>query len=523
MGDMRLAGWTGVVWCVMTAAGWAQPPGVEAPIHAAPNQVGVAAAVQGNVQLARPTQVGHIAKSGEPVFLNDTITTDAQSHLQIMLLDQTIFTIGPNSAIVIDTFVYDPNTDAGKVSATIVKGVFRFVSGRIAHQNPENMKVKLPTGTIGVRGTIVSGVVEGDTATVALIGPGSITVSNAGTSVDIGRVGFGTTIGGITSAPTIPAFVPPAQMQAMAQALGPMIEARAAQQGSSEQAASQQQGGTEGPSSQTAPTQAGQGTTPSATGQFGSFQGQPGQMPSGFSMEQAGQYAAMMGSGAFGQFGQPGTEGSFGQMGGMMMGQMGGPMMMGMTGQFGTAGFYGGNFSSFNTTGFFGFFSGTTTSTPPLNSTQTTSGQTSQILAGITKLDELRTIQTGVGHFSRIDPNGFTQTSPGGTRTGSMRVDFDIDFGSRTVGGGNSKLVIAVASGPSPINQTMNLTSQSFATGTGNAVFSQTAGGLTGTFTLNNTPGVIANNLTATATFSQGNQQGSGTMTNIAGSSGPSP
>jgi hypothetical protein len=80
--------------------------------------------------------------------------------MQILLLDQTVFTIGPESELVIDEFVYDPKTNAGKLSAEITKGVFRFVSGKIAHEKPEDMNVKLPAGTLGVRGTMVAGRVD---------------------------------------------------------------------------------------------------------------------------------------------------------------------------------------------------------------------------------------------------------------------------------------------------------------------------------------------------------------------------
>ncbi|MBT4907881.1 MAG: hypothetical protein HON62_13445, partial [Rhodospirillaceae bacterium] len=64
-------------------------------------RAGVAAAVRGDVVLiaAAPQQanrtVGKNVQSGDPVFLGDTIETGPESGLQIMLMDETIFTIGP--------------------------------------------------------------------------------------------------------------------------------------------------------------------------------------------------------------------------------------------------------------------------------------------------------------------------------------------------------------------------------------------------------------------------------------------
>ena len=117
------------------------------------NQVGIAAAVRGVVNISTPGQVGRVVGSGEPIHLGDEISTDGAGSLQILLLDQTTFTIGANSAIVIDKFVYDPSNNEGEVKAKVVKGVFRFVTGKSGQKNPSQMEVALPVGTIGIRGT----------------------------------------------------------------------------------------------------------------------------------------------------------------------------------------------------------------------------------------------------------------------------------------------------------------------------------------------------------------------------------
>ena len=101
-----------------------------------------------------------------------------------------------------------------------LEGAFRFVSGRIAKNNPSDMNVKLPVATIGIRGTAVAGeVTEGTpdsppSAEVILLGPGAnnnaderagrIIVGNAGSSVEISRAGFGTTVSGVQAPPTVP-------------------------------------------------------------------------------------------------------------------------------------------------------------------------------------------------------------------------------------------------------------------------------------------------------------------------------
>ena len=73
--------------------------------------------------------------------------------MQVLLLDETVFTIGANSDMVLDTFVYEPSTSADIISARLQKGVFRWVTGKVARKDPASMKVILPVGTIGIRGT----------------------------------------------------------------------------------------------------------------------------------------------------------------------------------------------------------------------------------------------------------------------------------------------------------------------------------------------------------------------------------
>jgi hypothetical protein len=92
-------------------------------------------------------------QSGTPIPLNAHITTGPDGRFQVLLLDETVFTLGPNSDMVLDEFVYDPNTSAGKIIASLAKGTFRFVTGKIAHTNPDNLKVKVAVGSIGARGT----------------------------------------------------------------------------------------------------------------------------------------------------------------------------------------------------------------------------------------------------------------------------------------------------------------------------------------------------------------------------------
>ncbi len=190
---------------LLTAVLLALGAAARAQVPAGLTGIGVAAAVRGAVNGVAPGQAaGRVIGTGKPVFLNDHITTGPDSRLQILLLDETTFTLGPDSDMVLDEFVYDPKTNAGKVSAKITSGAFRFVTGKVARKDPSNMKVKLAVGTIGIRGTMVAGRTDAHGAEVVLVGPGrennalerrgGISVFNEHGRSDIDSSGYGVTI-----------------------------------------------------------------------------------------------------------------------------------------------------------------------------------------------------------------------------------------------------------------------------------------------------------------------------------------
>lgn len=200
----------------------------------AASPIGVTAALRGDVvrtaSFEKAAAIGQMS-SGQQVFLGDDIKVGRQGRLQIMLLDETIFTLGANAVMRIDAFVYDPN-DASKnnLATSIQKGAFRIVSGQVAKRNANAMTVKLPSATIGVRGTSVAGEVNNDgSAQVILLGPaannnlglpaGAINVANEAGIVDMSRPGFITQIATANAPPAPPQQATAAQIRQLEQAL----------------------------------------------------------------------------------------------------------------------------------------------------------------------------------------------------------------------------------------------------------------------------------------------------------------
>ena len=131
--------------------------------------IGVIAAGIGDIS----NQKSEKLTTGSKIYFGDTIIVKEQSNAQILLLDETALTVGEKSELTIDDFVYDPKSKVGKIVSNIKVGTVRIITGEISKQNPDNLEVNVPSGTIGARGTEFAVVTESDKkSTVVLLGPG---------------------------------------------------------------------------------------------------------------------------------------------------------------------------------------------------------------------------------------------------------------------------------------------------------------------------------------------------------------
>lgn len=131
---------------------------------AAPNVVGIAAAIVNDVRI-KGSAARQYARAAlrQRVAMADQVQTGGASRLQLLLLDKSKFTVGPNARLTIDRFVYDPQGSA--MSASVAKGAFRFMSGKTAGRKERS--ISSPAATIGIRGTLLDGVVGPDAIAIA--------------------------------------------------------------------------------------------------------------------------------------------------------------------------------------------------------------------------------------------------------------------------------------------------------------------------------------------------------------------
>ena len=90
---------------------------------------------------------------GDKLFQNDTIRTGTASSVGIIFKDNTILSLGPDSEILIDKYVFAPEKGFFSMIARMAKGTASYLSGIIGKQSPESVKFQTPDATIGIRGT----------------------------------------------------------------------------------------------------------------------------------------------------------------------------------------------------------------------------------------------------------------------------------------------------------------------------------------------------------------------------------
>ncbi|UYO46592.1 FecR domain-containing protein [Rhodopseudomonas palustris] len=146
---------------------------------------------------------------GESIAHKERIKTTDKGSVQILFIDKTSMTVGPNSDLTIDEYVYDPNSGTGKLAARLGKGALRFVGGQISHTG--DAEIKTAAATVGIRG----GVAMIGTGFV-FAGYGSSTVTTPGGTVTLGAGEF-TQTPGAGEPPSPPGPPPPNFVQNLIQ------------------------------------------------------------------------------------------------------------------------------------------------------------------------------------------------------------------------------------------------------------------------------------------------------------------
>jgi hypothetical protein len=115
-------------------------------------EIGRVKTVVGAAEVVRGKTVTR-ATPGLPLQVSDVLRTGAGGRIGVTFIDNSRFALGPNSQISLTQFDFNETTHAGQSLTTINRGALAVVSGQIAKENRDAMRVRTPTSVLAARGT----------------------------------------------------------------------------------------------------------------------------------------------------------------------------------------------------------------------------------------------------------------------------------------------------------------------------------------------------------------------------------
>ncbi len=150
------------------------------------------------------------------IFSYDTVKT-GKGKTAIEFLDETRVDVTQHSKLIIDEFVYDPDSQTGKLSIKASLGTVRYASGQIAKNSRQDVVIKTPTAVIGVRGTDFAMTVDEIGSSTIILLPscntngqcyvGEISVESDAGQVILNQAFQATVVDTVSSAPMSPVIL----------------------------------------------------------------------------------------------------------------------------------------------------------------------------------------------------------------------------------------------------------------------------------------------------------------------------
>ena len=112
--------------------------------------IGDISELNGSAQIVRDKP--YVADLDFAIQSNDeAITTNGR--MAITFLDDSQVKLTEHSQLIIDEYIYDPDPSKAKMALTFGLGTARFITGKLATINKENIFIETPSATVGIRGT----------------------------------------------------------------------------------------------------------------------------------------------------------------------------------------------------------------------------------------------------------------------------------------------------------------------------------------------------------------------------------
>jgi hypothetical protein len=93
------------------------------------------------------------AKLNAKLYEGYVIETGKGSNIGIVFIDGTQLSIGQNSQVIINRYLFSPKHKTYAFDVMLNRGHAIYSSGKMGSLSPESIKIQTPQATIGVRGT----------------------------------------------------------------------------------------------------------------------------------------------------------------------------------------------------------------------------------------------------------------------------------------------------------------------------------------------------------------------------------
>ncbi len=121
-------------------------------VHAEESQAGTVKRLTGAVVIEREGQ-RLPASVGMAVLRKDRVITGTPGTVGITLVDDTLLSAGPGTRLELSEVRFDTTTQEGKLWIRLYKGAIHVITGLLARQSPQDVRIETPTAVMGVRGT----------------------------------------------------------------------------------------------------------------------------------------------------------------------------------------------------------------------------------------------------------------------------------------------------------------------------------------------------------------------------------
>ena len=149
---MRRAWFVAILLGTLPARAWGLPSAEQPSIGVVRTSVGNATVTRGEQLLT--------AAVGTKLVAGDTLSTGSDGSLGIILRDNSMISLGPESRLTVHKFLFSPSEGKIGMLARIAKGTMAYISGIMGRLAPESVRFETPVATIGIRGTYFAVKVE---------------------------------------------------------------------------------------------------------------------------------------------------------------------------------------------------------------------------------------------------------------------------------------------------------------------------------------------------------------------------